>query len=187
MSSQRHKTRGFTLVELLVVIAIIGLLSTLALMAFQGAQKKARDAKRWSDVRAMQSAIELCINEGGAAPAAAATWSGMMNESCGGTTLLKNYFANGSLPEPPRGETCAATMADEEDCYMYCKKTSRDNYILYSNYEGTAPAGGENGAVSNYDPGTECILSNNDRPNALPTCSPIAGGTFCLGKLDGNI
>jgi general secretion pathway protein G len=51
--------KGFTLVELLVVIAIIDLLSTLAIVALSSARQKARDSKRMSDLRQIQTALEL--------------------------------------------------------------------------------------------------------------------------------
>ena len=57
------KQKGFTLVELLVVIAIIGLLSTIAFISLNRARAKARDSKRISDVRQLQSALELYYND----------------------------------------------------------------------------------------------------------------------------
>jgi len=53
------KRQGFTLIELLVVIAIIGLLSTLAVVALNNARSKSRDAKRVSDIKSIQTALEL--------------------------------------------------------------------------------------------------------------------------------
>lgn len=60
--------KGFTLIELLVVIAIIGLLSTLAVVALGQARTKARDAKRLSDLKQVQTALELYYTDKGGYP-----------------------------------------------------------------------------------------------------------------------
>ncbi|OGL87724.1 hypothetical protein A3I42_03380 [Candidatus Uhrbacteria bacterium RIFCSPLOWO2_02_FULL_49_11] len=55
--------KGFTLIELLVVIAIIGLLATLAVVALNNARAKSRDAKRVSDIKQVQTALELYYSD----------------------------------------------------------------------------------------------------------------------------
>ena len=62
--------KGFTLIELLVVISIIGLLSTMAVIALNNARQKARDAKRISDIKQIQTALELYFNDKNAYPTA---------------------------------------------------------------------------------------------------------------------
>src|SRR5579872_1821185 len=62
---------GFTLIELLIVIAIIGILSTLLMTNFIGIRQRARDAQRKSDVRQMQSALELYRSDTGSYPVSA--------------------------------------------------------------------------------------------------------------------
>jgi prepilin-type N-terminal cleavage/methylation domain-containing protein len=50
--------KGFTLIELLVVISIIAVLSSIALVVYTTTIKNGRDAKRQSDLRQIQSALE---------------------------------------------------------------------------------------------------------------------------------
>jgi len=63
-----RKQKGFTLIELLVVIAIIGLLSTLAVVSLNSAREKARDARREADIRLLNNAIQLYVQENDKAP-----------------------------------------------------------------------------------------------------------------------
>ncbi len=59
---KNQKKKGFTLIELLVVIAIIGLLATLSVVALNNARERARDTRRISDVKQIQTALELYYN-----------------------------------------------------------------------------------------------------------------------------
>ena len=62
--------RGFTLIELLVVIAIIGILSSIVLASLNSARQKGRDARRVSDIKQLQLALELYYDANSAYPAA---------------------------------------------------------------------------------------------------------------------
>ena len=54
--------RGFTLLEMLVVIGIIAILVSLGTSSYSTAQKKARDARRKSDLKSFQNAMEQCYS-----------------------------------------------------------------------------------------------------------------------------
>jgi len=56
---QFPQSKGFTLIELLLVIAIIGVLASFIIANLIGAKARARDAQRKSDMRQIQSALEL--------------------------------------------------------------------------------------------------------------------------------
>lgn len=58
MLTLKQAKKGFTIIELLIVIAIIVILAGLVLTNVQGAQSKARDSQRLSDINSMFTALE---------------------------------------------------------------------------------------------------------------------------------
>jgi len=60
--------RGFTLVELLVTISVIGILSSIIYANLGGTSGTGHDAKRKSDLRNMQAALEQYKNKNGQYP-----------------------------------------------------------------------------------------------------------------------
>lgn len=83
-SYKYYMRKGFTLIELLVVVAIIGILSALLMSNFIGVRQRARDAQRKSDLRQIQSALELYRADIGSYPATVAL------ASCGSAVSLKS-------------------------------------------------------------------------------------------------
>lgn len=65
---KKKKNKGFTLIELLVVIAIIGILSSVVLASLNTARRKSRDAKRISDLKQLQLALEFYFDANGSYP-----------------------------------------------------------------------------------------------------------------------
>lgn len=53
-----NKQKSFTLLEILVVLGIISILIAMGAISYSSIQKKARDAERKTDVKAIQQAFE---------------------------------------------------------------------------------------------------------------------------------
>jgi general secretion pathway protein G len=97
--------KGFTLVELLVVIAIIGLLSTLAVVALGTTRAKARDSKRLSDIKQVQTALEMFYTDNSLYPSGDGITLGVGSAAClnadgfGAAGCTNAYM--GQVPEDP--------------------------------------------------------------------------------------
>lgn len=95
----KRNRKGFTLIELLVVVVIIGILASVALPSFVGAQDKARNASVQSNGRTVQMALEEFATEHqGAFPSTPLLWHTGTDLFIGGTTT---YLAGGRMPLSP--------------------------------------------------------------------------------------
>ncbi len=93
MEKSSNKQTGFTIVELLIVIVVIGILAAITIVAYNGIQGRSKDAKRQSDLSAIQKGLELYYVDNGGYP------------TCGGGT----YQPGGALDGNPV-LTCLALL-----------------------------------------------------------------------------
>lgn len=114
------KKSGFTLIELLVVISIIAVLSTIGFVAYSTVSKQGRDAKRQSDLKSIQSALEQYRADQGEYPA---SLSSPLKSPDNSKTYLNQ------LPEDPRGGGYGYTSAGD-----WCGPV-RQKYILCAELE----------------------------------------------------
>ncbi|HBU06665.1 MAG TPA: hypothetical protein DEB09_01115 [Candidatus Magasanikbacteria bacterium] len=118
--------KGFTLIELLVVIAIIGLLSTLAVVALGSAREKARDSKRLSDLKQVQTALELNYTDNGSYP----DGTGLVLGGTGAACLDVDGFAD-TCTDPYMG----LVPSDPSD-FAYTYTAASSTYTITATLEG---------------------------------------------------
>ena len=103
-SKRLRLKRAFTLIELLVVIAIIGILAGVVVVNLGHARAKARDAKRISDLKGIQTAIEMYYDNNGHYPlcdgSTVCTTTGAEHSGNFTSLPLQDYLNN--IPTDPK-------------------------------------------------------------------------------------
>lgn len=135
------KRNAFTLLEILVVISIIGILVALGTAAYSSTQKKGRDAKRKSDIKAIQNGFEQYHARENAYPTAEA--------EANDTTI----FPAGLPEDPKNSDENVYTISYGADAYCVCALLESTN----GNASGL-PAGGA--TTCSYGTGSYFCLSN---------------------------
>ncbi|MFA4942175.1 MAG: FISUMP domain-containing protein [Patescibacteria group bacterium] len=168
----KHKSKfAFTLIELLVVIAIIGLLATVSVIALNNARSKSRDAKRVSEIKQIQTALELYYNDQNRYPLTAEFISGaeIFSTSSYGTTTYLAHIP--STPTPADG-----ACSDSENLFTY---TSNDG----SSYSLTFCLGVNTGTltagVNNANPYGITYLNPGSEDAGCPVCEATSTPEEC--------
>ena len=136
--------RGFTLIELLVVIAIIGLLASVVLASLNTARKKGRDARRISDIKQLQLAVELYYD----------SHSNAYPDVSPGLSALTPAFIS-VVPTDPLTGTAYGYTGSAADGSASCS-TSCSSYTLSATMEVAVPAN----PINTTWGGVDCTIAN---------------------------
>jgi len=136
-----NSVSGFTLIELLVVISIISILASLLLANFVGVRQRGRDAQRKSDLRQVQSALELYRSDSGLYPDVLPSCGLSITDATGNTTYMKKTPCDPLTKVP----------------YSYSYDNVTFTYTLYACLEN--------------DGDTESDKNQNRTPNLQPDCT----------------
>lgn len=155
--------KGFTLIEILIVVAIIGLLSSVVLVGLGSFRARGRDARRISDLRQVQSGLELYYAKNQSYPAAA-SWDALR------TVLIAAGIGISDISNDP--------LTDRN--YGYCKTTDNYNYAIAAYLEDIDSAALKQSSSGATFPCTP-VLSGTGTPSD-PACSKSGSVTnkYCL-------
>lgn len=144
---------GFSLIELLIAISVISLLITIGALTYQDIQRKARDAKRQSDLKVIQGALEQFKADAGYYPEIVVPG--------GALTYLTRTYLN-KIPSDPKSDNpqyiykvkksdwtdCSFAVDGSKSCVSYCLYAYMETFSdrstqcpdeLNGNYEATPP------------------------------------------------
>jgi len=113
-----QKKNGFTLIELLIVVAIIGVLARLVIVYFPASQKRARDARRQSDITQYRTAVEKYANSHNG-----------------------NYYVSSGTVNPSSAAVCNALTGSSTQCsadpgsFTYQYNGTATQYVIWAQLE----------------------------------------------------
>lgn len=142
LKNNKH-SKGFTLIELLVVIAIIGVLMAFLTVTYSSVRQRSRDAQRKSDLRQIQSALELYRADNDSYP----TSNPSPFVNCG--TPTSQFIGTGSTP-PVYMSKIPCDPQTVNGAYKYIQ-TSLSTYSLTSCIENT---GDQDSNIVSSNPGS---------------------------------
>lgn len=143
--------RGFTIIELIVAITIIAILASITLVTYNGAQGRARDSSRRTDIANIVKALELYYEDNGQYPNTGTSGS-MINGSwynsgdsswTAFTSMMSSYMDK--VPTDPTNTTSLSAINAKGYTYAYygnrssyCGAAVGQMYILVYRFEASS-------------------------------------------------
>jgi prepilin-type N-terminal cleavage/methylation domain-containing protein len=147
MISLKKRDQGFTIVELLIVIVVIGILALLVITTYSGIQQKARNSKRSSDVKSLQTHLEAFYSQNGYYPSRT-----NMNDASWRKTNMKSVDSEAvkdpsstcdpasnsgtCLVAAPAARSYSYNVLNSSDASCEADNTTCAKYTLTATYEG---------------------------------------------------
>ncbi len=143
--------RGFTLIEILIVVAIIAILASVVLVGLGPTQQQGRDARRISDLREVQNALELYYNKYGTYPSDT-SWATLVTDLTSSSTAI-------GVTQVPNDPTPSKT-------YYFESFTGGSSYVI-----GAVLESANSSVFTGYSPPSIGV------PNGMTDCSKP---NYCL-------
>jgi general secretion pathway protein G len=154
---KQQKKQGFTLIEILIVVAIIAILASVVLVGLGPTQQQGRDARRLSDLRETQTALELYYNQNGDYPAAS-SWGPQTTAGTLSYILVNAGIGVSQVPnDPTNGKT-----------YYYSQEGGGTSYVI-----GAVLENASNPAFTGY------TVPSVGIPSGMKSCTK-ADSEYCL-------
>lgn len=151
--------KGFTLIELLMVMAIIAVMSTFFITYSTSGTKKARDARRESDIKQYQNSLEIFASKNNTLYPSQTTSGGIQAS----TTLCQNLSLS-SCPEDPTNSTNSNYMYKYQSNGSGSGAVNATQYVIWTQLE----------AVTGY-----WVICSNGKTGQLASVA-VSGGTCPL-------
>ena len=120
------RTKGFTIVELLIVITVLAILAAITIVAYNGAQERAQNVRRLSDIKSVQRVIEVYQTEHGTYPQTTtnpkANWRAadvLTDDDCSNGSSTANWIPAVSERLPQSGTVKPVGADGKTGCYLY--------------------------------------------------------------------
>lgn len=130
-----NKPKGFTVVELLIVIVVIGILAAIVIVSYNGAQLRARNATRLSDIKVVEELLDTYYTQHGSYPQTTtnpqSNWKAIdvyTDDNCPNGSSQADWVP-GLADKLPQSDQSYAVGADGKyGCYLYASNGTQ--YVL---------------------------------------------------------
>lgn len=117
----KNYKKAYTLIEMLMVVAIIGVLASSILVGLSGTRAKARDSRRITDLKSVQTALELYYGKYNSYPSNIGNWDDL-------TTILTSEETGIQVNKIPKDPLSGSGK-------MYLYASDGQTYVLGAQME----------------------------------------------------